>query len=87
MLQPFVKALVKDRKPDEKLFGQKWRDRPRKEVARICALAGVPTVCAHAMRGLHSTLAVQSGVTGHVVAAALGHESFATDVGDRTPDL
>jgi len=32
------------------------------------------------MRGLHSTLAVQSGITGHVVAAALGHESFSTTV-------
>ena len=28
------------------------------------------------MRGLHSTLAVDSGITGHAVAAALGHESF-----------
>jgi integrase len=78
VLQPFIQALVKNRRPEEKLFGNRWRDRPRKEVARICALAGVPKVCAHAMRGLHSTLAVQSGITGHVVAAALGHESFAT---------
>jgi integrase len=78
LLQPFLKRLTEGRKPDEKLFGQRWRDRPRKEVARICGLAGVPKVCAHSMRGLHSTLAVQSGITGHVVAAALGHESFAT---------
>lgn len=33
---------------------------------------------AHAMRGLHSTLAVDSGITSHAVAAALGHESFKT---------
>jgi hypothetical protein len=29
-------------------------------------------------RGLHSTLAVDSGITSHAVAAALGHESFKT---------
>jgi hypothetical protein len=28
--------------------------------------------------GLHSTLAVDSGITGHAVAAALGHDSFKT---------
>jgi integrase len=35
-------------------------------------------VTAHAMRGLHGTLAVDSGITSHAVAAALGHESFRT---------
>ncbi len=30
------------------------------------------------MRGLHSTLAVDSGITSHAVAAALGHGSFKT---------
>jgi integrase len=50
----------------------------RKEVARICDKVKVMKVCAHAMRGLHSTLAVRAGMTGHVVAQALGHESFAT---------
>jgi hypothetical protein len=30
------------------------------------------------MRGLHGTLAVDSGITSHAVAAALGHESFKT---------
>jgi hypothetical protein len=28
------------------------------------------------MRGLHGTLAVDSGITAHAVASALGHESF-----------
>ncbi|HXJ21806.1 MAG TPA: hypothetical protein VMT03_16395 [Polyangia bacterium] len=41
----------------------------------ICELAKVPVVCAHSMRGLHSTLAMDAVVTGHVVAASLGHES------------
>jgi hypothetical protein len=30
------------------------------------------------MRGLHGTLAVDSGITSHAVASALGHESFKT---------
>jgi hypothetical protein len=30
------------------------------------------------MRGLHSTLAVAAGVTPDIVAASVGHDSFAT---------
>ena len=37
-------------------------------------------VTAHGMRGLHSTLAMEAGVTGHVVAASLGHERVTTTV-------
>ena len=40
---------------------------------------------AHGMRGLHSTLAVDSGITGHAVAAALGHESFEDDDAELRP--
>jgi integrase len=64
--------------PRAALFGEHWRDWPRKWVQRLCKAAGVPKVTAHAMRGLHSTLAVDSGITSHAVAAALGHESFKT---------
>ncbi len=48
-----------------------------------CAMVGARTfnvVCAHSMRGLHSTLAVDVGVTGRVVAASLGHERVSTTV-------
>jgi integrase len=66
-------------KPSEaKLFGHHWRDWVRKWVNRICQTAGVPKVTAHGMRGLHSTLAVENGVSAHVVAASLGHESSTT---------
>lgn len=47
-------------------------------VRRICKLAQVPLVTAHGMRGLHSTLAFDAGITSHAVAAALGHESPTT---------
>jgi integrase len=33
-------------------------------------------VSAHGMRGLHSTLALERGVSSHAVASALGHTSF-----------
>ena len=45
---------------------------------RICIAAGVPTVPAHGLRGTHARLAVEAGISGDVVAASLGHESFAT---------
>lgn len=35
--------------------------------------AGPHQLCAHSLRGLHATLAAQSGITAHVVAGALGH--------------
>ena len=47
-------------------------------VRRICRLAGVNEVCAHSLRGLHSTLAIKRGMSPHMVADELGHESFAT---------
>jgi hypothetical protein len=42
--------------------------------------SGVPMVTAHGMRGLHSTLAMAAGETGHVVAGSLSHASVATTV-------
>jgi integrase len=66
------------RDPQAALFGEHWRDWPRKWVQRICKAAGVRNVTAHGMRGLHGTLAVDSGITSHAVASALGHESFKT---------
>ena len=45
-------------------------------VRKLCALAGVPPVCTHSLRGLYATLAVQSGSASHVVASSLGHGSF-----------
>jgi integrase len=40
-----------------------------------CRRAGVPQVCPHSLRGLHSTLAVKAGATSTYVAQALGHGS------------
>ena len=78
LLQSHLLAIAEGKPPEAKLFGRHWRDWVRKWVNRICQAAGVPKVTAHGMRGLHSTLAVENGVSAHVVAASLGHESSTT---------
>lgn len=84
-LRVHLLQLAANKKPDDLLFGEHWRDWIRKNVRRICELAGVPAVSAHSMRGLHATLATEAGVSGHAVAASLGqtsssvtYESYAT---------
>jgi integrase len=78
VLRPYLLALAEGKKSDELLFGYHDRNWPRKWVARICKAVGVPRVTAHGMRGLHGTLAVETGLSAHAVAAALGHESVTT---------
>ena len=78
LLQPYLIRLANGRRSDVLLFWGLWRDFPRRWVQKICKAAGVPEVSAHGMRGLHSTLAVDSGITAYAVASALGHESFRT---------
>ncbi len=83
VLQPYLLALIEGKQPTDPLFsnpegGRFHRAWPRKWVQRICTEVRVPVVTAHGQRGLHSTLAVEAGVTSRAVADALGHESFAT---------
>jgi integrase len=80
VLRPYLQRLTAGAKPEDRIFGEHWRDWPREWVQRICTAASVPVVGAHSMRGLHSTLAMDAGVTGHVVAASLGHERVSTTV-------
>ena len=64
--------------PEASIFGEHWRDWPREWVQPICDKAGVQKVTAHGIRGLHSTLALEAGIAGAVVAASLGHEDERT---------
>lgn len=75
MLQPLLLELAKGRPALAPLFGKHWRDWPRKQVARVCKLAGVPRVTAHGLRGLKSTLALLAGENPEIVARSLGHRS------------
>lgn len=79
-LQPHLLRLARDKLPTAYLFpgkkgGQPDRAWPRKWVKKICKLAKVLEVCAHSMRGLHATLAIEAGASPDVVARSLGHES------------
>lgn len=77
VLRPFFARLAKGKAPNAYLFGDgtapRTRGYPLKWTYRICALAGVPRVSAHAMRRLHATLAITHGATSQQVAAAMGH--------------
>ena len=77
-LRPLLTGLCTGKKSHELIFGARDRGWPRAWVQRICREVGVTVVTAHGQRGLHSTLAVEEGVTPRAVADALGHESFAT---------
>src|SRR5450432_1865506 len=78
-LQPHLRRIAHGKSPGGRLFGpEATRHWVLRAVHRICKAARVPCVPAHGLRGTHATLAVSAGATSHVVAAALGHESFAT---------
>jgi len=82
ILQPLLQALAQGKGAEALLFGYHDRDWVRDWVKRICGLSKVPKVTAHGMRGLHGTLAIGSGATGQMVAAALGHDSETTTFGN-----
>lgn len=89
VFRPLLQTLVKGRQSQDYLFEFKAeRSRACQDVRKqrldallrrtrtLCKSAGLPVVCAHSMRGLHSTLAAGFGATGHAVAKNLGHTSF-----------
>lgn len=86
LLQPLLQKLAAQGPPDRRLIGSDIGGEPGRgprpdflwqRVRRYCDRAGVPRVCPHSLRGLHSTLALEAGATAGAVAAALGHGSFA----------
>ncbi len=77
MLQPYLRALAKGKDANDRLFTESDRHFLLYHVRRIAALDGLPAITSHSLRGLHSTLATENGATGHAVAAALGHTSYA----------
>jgi integrase len=89
VFRPFLQSLARGRKSLEYLFDfqpersrvcrderKRRTDALLRRTRSLCKSAGLPVVCAHSMRGLHSTLAAGFGATGHAVAKALGHTSF-----------
>jgi integrase len=82
LVRPFLLRLVEGKAPERLIFGSD-RSQPQfhmwlwRQLQKYCQLAGLPRVCPHSLRGLHSTLAIGAGSTPAVVASALGHGSFA----------
>jgi integrase len=81
-LRRLLAARCVGRRPDELIFPNKRGERYTaamlfKFLRQLCAKAGVPQVCPHSLRGLHSSLAVAHGASSRFVAEALGHGSDA----------
>jgi integrase len=79
-LRALLQRQTVGKSPEDLLFGSGkplHNDYLWDRLQRYCVLAGVPKVCPHSLRGLHSTIAMERGATSGVVAAALGHGSFA----------
>jgi integrase len=79
VLRPLLVECAEDKAPEQYLFEREdgqahWRDWIIDQVHRICDLAKVPRVTAHALRGLLATLTAERGMAGHLIAATLGHE-------------
>lgn len=75
-LRPFLLELAKGRPGSAYLFGTGDIDRPSRywiywHCKRLCAVAKVPPVSPHGLRGTHATIAVGTVATSHSVSAAL----------------
>jgi integrase len=77
-LQPLLAGLAAGKGPDELLFPESTRYWLLRAVKRCCAAAGVREVSAHGLRGTHAKMAREVGVSGVLLAQAMGHESETT---------
>lgn len=81
-LRGLLVARTRDKLPGAVIFpsatgGLQWASWVNRQVHRLCRLAGIPEVCAHALRGCSATAAAAAGATPQLVAAMLGHRSTA----------
>ena len=79
-LRNLLLHIREGRQPNDPLFARKCAAQSTnttlyKYLHRLCDRLGIPRVCPHSLRGLHATVAVQSGVTSRAVAGVLGHAS------------
>lgn len=77
VLRPILNRLAHGKKGTDKLFHHVDRQSMFRITREICDLVGVPRVSPHGMRGLYSTLGIQTCAVPHMVAASMGHASFA----------
>jgi integrase len=77
-LQPLLAGLAKGKSLEDRLFGGVERHWVLRSVKRCCRAAGVREVTSHGLRGTHAKVAREVGVSGVLLAAAMGHESETT---------
>jgi integrase len=77
-LQPLLAKLAAGKGPDDRLFSEGTRYWLLRAVKRCCEAAGVRSVSAHGLRGTHAKMAREVGVSGVLLAQAMGHESETT---------
>ena len=77
-LQPLLAGLAAGKNPDDRLFGGQNRHWVLRSVKRCCSSAGVRIVGPHGLRGTHAKMAREVGVSGVLLARAMGHESETT---------
>ena len=77
-LQPLLAKLAEGKSPDQMLFGERTRHWVLRSVKRCCEAAGVRVVSPHGLRGTHAKMAREVGVSGVLLAQAMGHESETT---------
>jgi integrase len=78
VLQPLLAKLVEGKEPDALIFGGQTRYWVLRAVKRCCKEAGVRVITAHGLRGMHAMIAREVGVSGVLLAQAMGHESEST---------
>ena len=79
-LRDLLLHLRHGKQPSEYLFSRSCAETSTNSVLykylhRLCDRLSIPRVCPHSLRGLHATVAVQSGATSRAVAGVLGHAS------------
>lgn len=77
-LQPLLAKLAEGKSADQRLFGDHNRHWVLRSVKRCCEAAGVRVVSPHGLRGTHAKMAREVGVSGVLLAQAMGHESETT---------
>lgn len=85
-LQPILAERARGKAATDPLFpgpkaGRQTRQWLYMEVRKLCALAGVPQICPHSLRGAFATALASTGESVEVVAQLLGHESTAMTLG------
>ncbi len=77
-LQPLLAGLAKGKEQEDRLFGDVNRHWLLRVVKQSCKAAGVRVVGPHGLRGTHAKVAREVGVSGVLLATAMGHESETT---------